>query len=313
MNLRAAGGAFLFISAALVVCAGAAGCREGGATDGGATDGGSSAQGGAGQGGGAAGELRILSLTPSVTEILFAMDLGDAVVGRSTYCTYPPEVADVPAVGDMLRINLEKVIALRPTLALMITSRTDIARSLEGLGVRTVLLESDTMAELLETIDRIGRETGRPEAAAALADRIRTGLEGVRRRVAGRARPRALFAFPMTVGSARMMVAGRGTFVDELLDVAGAANAYPDRADWPTVTPGRVIDLAPQVVVVNAAGDDAAPDRLDAVRRAWANWPSIPAVADGRVHVLTETYLTIPGPRVVQAAQLLADVIHGNS
>jgi iron complex transport system substrate-binding protein len=107
-----------------------------------------------------------------------------------------------------------------------------------------------------------------------------------------------------------MMVAWRGTFVDELLDVAGAANAYPKTADWPTLSPQAVIGLGPEVVIVNATAEDAAPDRLEAVRRAWANWASVPAVKAGRVHVLTETFLTIPGPRVVQAAAVLAEAIH---
>jgi len=258
----------------------------------------------------AAGPLRILSLTPNITEILFAMGLGDKVVGRSTYCTYPPEAAALPAVGDTLKINLERVIALRPTIAFVITKRPDTARTLDGMGIRTVTLRSDKMEELLASIDVIGRETLSPGAARALADRLRADLDAVRRRVAGLARPKVLFAFPMTVGSPQMMVAGRGTFVDELLKVAGGENAYPDAADWPTVTPPKVIAMAPQVVIVNPVGEDAAPDRLEAIRRAWAHWTSVPAVADGRVVILTEPYLTIPGPRVGLAAERLADVIH---
>jgi iron complex transport system substrate-binding protein len=254
--------------------------------------------------------LRILSLTPNITEILFAMGLGDKVVGRSTYCNYPPEAAALPAVGDTLKMNLEKIIALHPTLAFVVTKRPDTARTLEGLGIRTVTLRSDKMEELLASIETIGRETGTPEAARALVDRLRSGLDAVRRRVAGRLRPTVLFAFPMTVGLPQMMVAGRGTFVDELLSVAGGVNAFPDAADWPTVTPQRVIALAPEIVIVNATGEDAAPDRIEAIRRAWANWTSVPAVSSGRVTILTDPYLTIPGPRVGLAAARLAEIIH---
>jgi len=262
-------------------------------------------------------EGRILSLTPNITEILFAMDLGDRVVGRSNYCTYPAEAAAIPAVGDTLHLNLEKIIALRPTVAFVVTRREDLPRTLEGLGIRCVPLESDTMPELLDSIRTIGREarTGAAapkgvDAGARLCARLQGDLEAVRRRVAGFPRPRVLFAFPMTVGSAQMMVAGRGTFVDELLEVAGADNAYPDVAHWPTLSPQRAVALAPDVVLINATGDDAAPDRLEAVRRAWAGLTSIPAVANGRVVILTEPYLTIPGPRVGLAARRLADVIH---
>jgi iron complex transport system substrate-binding protein len=166
------------------------------------------------------------------------------------------------------------------------------------------------MQEMLESVRIIGRETGRPDAAGALIARIQADLDDVRRRVAGLARKKVLFAFPMTVGSSRIMVAGRGTFVDELLTVAGAENAYPDRANWPSIGPQQVVALAPDVVIINAAGDDAPADRIDGIRRAWQSLPSVPAVASGRVHVLTESYLTIPGPRVGQAARLLAETIH---
>ena len=254
--------------------------------------------------------LRILSLTPNITEILFAMGLGDRVVGRSTYCSEPPEARALPVVGDTLHINLRQVAALEPTVAFMITGRTEVARGLERRGIRTVMLESSTLAQMLESIRTIGRETGREDAAGALVERIQADLEAVRREVAGLPRPRVLFAFPMTVGSARIMVAGRGTFVDSLLDAAGAENAYSERADWPTVSPQAVIAMAPQVLIIQAVGNEGAADRVEAIRRAWDNWPSIPAVAEGRVYILTEAYLTIPGPRVGEAARRLAETIH---
>ncbi|MBM4017654.1 MAG: hypothetical protein FJ288_04885 [Planctomycetes bacterium] len=254
--------------------------------------------------------LRILSLTPNVTEILFAMGLGDKVVARSTYCSYPPEVQALPAVGDTLQLNLQEVIRLEPTVAFLITRRDEVPRRLQGLGVRAVPLQSDRMGQMVQSIRTIGRETGREAAADALIQRIGADLDAVARRLQGLPRARVLFAFPMTVGSSRIMVAGRGTFVDELLSVAGAENAYPETADWPTVGPQQVVALAPEVVIINATGDDAPPDRIQVIRRAWDGLPAVPAVASGRVHVLTESYLTIPGPRVGLAARRLAETIH---
>jgi iron complex transport system substrate-binding protein len=254
--------------------------------------------------------MRILSLAPNVTEILFAMGMGDRVVGRSNYCTVPAEALKVPAVGDTLSINLEKVISLKPTLALVVTKRPEVAATLEGVGIRTVMLKCDTMPELMETIQAIGRETQAGEASATLMAWIRENLEATRRRVEGRTRPKVLFAFPMTVGSAQMMVAGRGMFVDGLISVAGGENAYPAAAEWPTVTPAKVIEMAPDVVIINAVGGDAAPDRVQAIQRAWQQWATVPAVRKARVHILTAPFLTIPGPRVGMAAECLADLIH---
>ncbi len=261
------------------------------------------------------GDLRVLSLAPNITEVLFAMGLGDRVVGRSTYCSYPPEVRDLPAVGDTLRLDFEKAVSLHPTHAFLITGRTDPVDRLASLGIRTVPLESDTMPELLESIRIIGCETGRPDAAEALVDRITGDLDAVRRLVRGRPRPKTLFAFPMTVGQVQIMVAGRGTFVDELLQVAGAENAFPKRTDllakdWPTVGPEQIVEFAPEVVIVHAADLDPASDQARSILQAWANWDSIPAVANGRVHLLVEPFLTIPGPRVGRAARILAETIH---
>jgi len=90
---------------------------------------------------------------------------------------------------------------------------------------------------------------------------------------------------------------------------AGAENAYPDRADWPTLGPQQVVALAPEVVIVNAAGPGP-PDRLEVIRRGWAALESVPAVRRGRVHILTDAYLSIPGPRVGLAARRLAETIH---
>jgi iron complex transport system substrate-binding protein len=252
--------------------------------------------------------LRILSLAPNVTEMLFAMGLGDRIVGRCIYCTYPPEAAAIPAVGDEMQLAFEKVIRLEPTIAFLVTRRDVLPRRLEGLGIRAVPLQSDRMDQMFNAIHIIGRETRHEEAAAALLTKIDADLDAVRRRVAGLARPKVLFAFPMTVGSSRIMVAGRGTFVDDLLKVAGAENAYPEAADWPTVGPIQVIAMAPDIAIINAAGE--APDRVQAIRTAWSNLTSVPAVAHGRVYVLTESFLTIPGPRVGLAAKLLAETIH---
>jgi iron complex transport system substrate-binding protein len=253
--------------------------------------------------------LRILSLTPNVTEILFALGLGDKVVGRSTYCDFPPEATALPAVGDTMQLNMAAIIRLQPTLAFAVTRRDDLAKRLAGLGIRTVAVQSDHMDQLLAAIRTIGRETERSEAAEALVARIEADLATVRRRVEGLPHPRVLFAFPATIGTSRIMVAGRGTFVDELLRVAGAENAYPDQADWPSLGPEQVVALAPEIVLINTTGA-AATDRPEAIRTAWAALTSVPAVARGRVHILTAAYLTIPGPRVGQAARLLADTIH---
>jgi iron complex transport system substrate-binding protein len=253
---------------------------------------------------------KIMSLAPNVTEILFAMDLGETVVARTNYCTWPPAAAAIPSVGDSLSLDQEKILALKPTIAFLSTRRTDVPRSLDKLSIRAVPLQFDRLDQMYESVKVIGREVGHEDDAAKLLARVQADLRVVESRVKGRPRPRVLFAFPMTVGSMQMMVAGRGTFVDDLLQTAGADNAFPDKADWPMISGERAIALAPDVIIVNATGAETAPDRVDAVRSVWRRFRSIPAVSNGCVYVLTENYLTIPGPRIGLAASRLSRVIH---
>ena len=96
--------------------------------------------------------LRILSLAPNVTEILFEMGLGDRIVARSNFCDYPPEAKSIPPIGDTLSLNQEKILSLRPTIAFLSTRRQDLPQTLEGMGIRTVPLEFDRFTQLYESI-----------------------------------------------------------------------------------------------------------------------------------------------------------------
>jgi hypothetical protein len=169
----------------------------------------------------------------------------------------------------------------------------------------------ETVAEVHEVIALLGRELGAEPAAAQLSAAIAAELDAVRRQAADVEPVPALITFPMTLGTAGdLTVVGRETFVDELLSISGGANVVPV-AGYPRVSVESVVQWAPQAVIISATGD-IAPDRTDADYLApWAQWAAIPAVRRGRVVVRRELYLTLPGPRMGRAAQLLLEVLHG--
>ena len=165
---------------------------------------------------------RIVSLAPAVTETLFALGEGGAVVGVSQYCDYPPAATHLPKVGTFLTPNVEAIAALRPDLIIgpgLSSSRREV-RALEAMGYPTLTVDDDSLAGIEQSITRIGARTGQQKAAVTLLATIQDHIEDVRARLA-HTRPRTVV---MLVGHEPMVAVGRGTFLDDLLHLAGADN-----------------------------------------------------------------------------------------
>lgn len=252
----------------------------------------------------------VASLAPNVTELIFAMGQGRHLVGRSRYCTYPPEVERLPILGDVREVNFEKMIALAPDLAVFNTSSAAGYTRLTAAGIRCLSPRMETVDEVYQVIDLLGRELHAETEAAALAARLRGELDAVRRAAAGARPVRTLVTFPDTVGSGgELLVVGRETFLDELLTLAGGTNVAEVKA-YPRVNIETLARWSPEVILISETGDVSPGGTDEAYRRPWARWDSIPAVRDGRVIVLRESYLTIPGARMGAAARLLLKVLH---
>ncbi len=259
---------------------------------------------------------RIVSTAPSITEMLFALGLGDRVVGVTTFCRYPPEAARKPKIGDYLRPNLELIVAARPDL--VIVERTGVRRGGLPPGARRPGLEVDdgALAGIYDSIERIGRAAGVPERAAALNARLRAELEALARRTAGRPRPRTLIVLGRTPGRLEGIVAaGRGSYLDELIGLAGGRNIFADTVSaYGKVPLEAVLARDPEVIV--DLGEMADPESFDERRRRavvalWRRQPALSAVRSGRVYAAASAAFLVPGPRVAEAARALAEMIHG--
>src|SRR5215467_4084709 len=162
---------------------------------------------------------RLISLAPSVTEILFAIGLGDRVVGVTTYCDYPPETATIEKVGDTQRPNLEKIISLKPDLVIISTASQleEFVGNLERLGVPVYVNNPTDLGSLLDSIQRLGGVAGVPESAAALVAGLSSRINEVHSKVAGLRRPRVL----LVLSSEPLITAGGRTFINDLITEAG--------------------------------------------------------------------------------------------
>jgi iron complex transport system substrate-binding protein len=246
---------------------------------------------------------RVVALAPSVTEVVYGLGEGDRLVGVCGQCDYPPATRDLPRVGGYLAPSVEAVLAVRPDLVLVVPSpgNREAVRTLERAGLRVLVTGDRTLDDLWQAIDSIGAALGVPDRGAALRASVQQQLDAVRRRVAGLPATRVL----LVVGHRPLIVAGGGTLQDELLRVAGGVNVAADAGTaFPQVPIELVVARAPEVILDAAMGSEAGGQEL------FEGLRTVPAVRDGRIVPLAADAIFRAGPRVGEAAALLAGAIH---
>ena len=240
---------------------------------------------------------RIVSLIPNATEILFDMGLGDLVVGVTRYCDRPPEARDLPKVGGILDVSTEAVLSLRPDLVIGSPAvlRGGLAGVLRASGASILPLDFDTMESVARGITAIGEAAGRPGAARAMLDRFRRTMAALRGRAAGKPRIKVLFV----AGVNPLVVAGRGSFIGELLELAGLDNvAGAGSVPYPTWSMEQVIRASPDVVIDGTMG-----------RSGLASMLAGAGLSGTGLITPSDEAIVRPGPSAVRAAMDLVDRI----
>ncbi len=256
------------------------------------------------------GPLRIVSLAPSLTEIVYALGRDEWLQGVTDFCDYPPPARAKPRIGGPTTPNLERIVQMRPDLVLATTEgnpRDAVAR-LDQLGIPVFVVKPDGYSGVLASIRVLGHVLRAERAGGDLVRNLEARAAAVRQEVGGRPRPRTLFL----VWAEPLIAVGPTTVVGDLLEMAGGGNIIRERAvQYPRLGWEEVVGGAPDVIVV---ADHRAPDRVsreEALSNApWNSWPSIPAVRAGRVVLLPADPLLRPGPRVADALEQLARAIH---
>ena len=256
---------------------------------------------------------RIVSLSPSITETLFALGLGDRVVGVTRYCTHPPEARGRRQVGGYYDPGYEAVVALMPDLVVLREDHDRVRRVLLGLGLEVLSVEHRTLEGVLDSVPAIGRAAGVGPRADVLLASLRERMAAVSARAPRANRPRALVCVGRTVGSGRLedvYIAGRDGFYDRMLRLAGGANAYTGRLPFPAVAAEGILMLDPDVIIDLVPDPERLAGGEAELRRDWESLPNVRAVRDGRVYVFGEDYVTIPGPRFVLTLERIARALH---
>jgi cobalamin transport system substrate-binding protein len=252
--------------------------------------------------------MRIISLAPSVTETIFALGLGGRLVGVSTYCDYPPAANRIDRVGSFLAPNVEAIVAKHPDVIIAVPSpgNESPVETLRRLGMKVLLVDPQTVAEIEESFVTIGRELDHEAEARALVSRVERRMASVRARVAGAPARKVL----MVVGQTPLIAAGAHTFQDELIRMAGGINvAAAAGGTWPHLSLEFAIAAAPEVIIDTTMGNEERAGAAAALRF-WKAFPSLPAVRDGRIYGYKAYQLLRPGPRIGEALSLIARFIH---
>ena len=237
---------------------------------------------------------RIVSLSPSATEVVAALGAVPQLVGVDTYSKFPAEVAQVAKVGDYLHPNAETILQMRPTLVIADDVHADLAHVLSDAHARVASCPIHTLADVKTCLGTVGAALGRPDVAATVVAQIDTDVAAARR-AAPPSHPRVLLVIDRDAdGLANLVAAGPGSYVDELLAVVGGANVLAASAlPYPKVSVEDILRAQPQVIL----------DLSFAARASTTPWDAldIPAAHDHRVVAITDETLLAPSPRVAQA------------
>jgi len=255
---------------------------------------------------------RIVCLTPSITETVFALGCGDRVVGVTDYCNYPPEARQKVRLGGFFNPNFERLIVLNPDLVISQGHSEKITQFCRREDINLLRLDTSNIESIYQSISLLGRELGCPERARQLCYDIRTSLERISKQLANRPRRRVFFSLYRTTGTmSGVSTVGGGTFISELISVAGGSSIFDDVSlAYPQISQESLFKRRPEVIIEPLSAPFLSENYRRERLRDWQKFSELPAVRNGQIYFPPLDSLLIPGPRIGPAAAALARMIH---
>ncbi|HQV12925.1 MAG TPA: cobalamin-binding protein, partial [Nitrospira sp.] len=248
---------------------------------------------------------RVVSLAPSITEMLFALGLDEQVVGVTDFCNFPAAATAKPKVGYS-NPNLESLLALRPELIVAPREfhRANVLAKLEELKIPVLLLEATSLEQVFAHIHTLGRIFDRSTAAHALTAEMRQQMAEISRRTEGLPRTRVLYV----INSQPLITVGPGSYIHQMIGLAGGTNIASEAATaYPRLTMETVLKEDPEILIFPRGSVETVPR---SEQETWRRWTTLTAVQQNRLREVSADALNRPGPRVMQGLEALARVIH---
>lgn len=249
--------------------------------------------------------VRVVSLAPSMTEILYSLGLDEEIVGVTDFCDYPPRALAKPKIGYS-NPNLESLVALKPDLVLAPSTflRTDTLAKLEQLKIPTFILDAKAIEDIPSHIQIIGRMLDRVLAGDRVATEMRQQIMVLKGKVQALPRPRVLYV----LNSQPLITVGPGSFIHQMIELAGGVNvAGRAQAPYPRLSLEEVLREDPELLIFPVGKSEGV---SESEQQQWRRWTTMSAVRQQRFHHVQSDLLNRPGPRIAQGLEALARIIH---
>ena len=252
---------------------------------------------------------RIVALSPSDCEILYALGAEDTLVGRGQYCDYPEAVLEIPAVNSGAETNLEQILALNPQVVVMtaMAQTTEQVEALEKAGVKAVVSDAQDIAGTYEAIALLGKLVGKEAEADALITQMKDAFAAIAEKAENTGKTVYFEVSPLEYG---LWTAGKNTFMDELATICGLENAFADVEGWQGVSQEQVLARDPDYIVTISMYFGEGPTPVEEILGR-KGWEGLKAVKNQQVFNADSNAMSRPAPRLVDAAQALFDFVYG--
>jgi len=249
---------------------------------------------------------RVISLAPNITQIIYDLGCEDRLRGVTTYSDYPAPAKALPRVGDYVRLDLEKIVSLKPDLCIAIKDGNpkETVMRLESLGIPVYAVNPRSIDTVMSSVLAIGELLNASDRAESLVAGMKTRICRVEKMAAtASAKPRVFFQ----IGISPIVSVGSDTFINELIEKAGGVNLAGNRTAYPRFSFEEIVVLAPDIIIMTTMEQEGA---FDEVKARWRQWPGVPAVMADRIFVVDSDIFDRPTPRLIDALEILAQMIH---
>ena len=249
---------------------------------------------------------RVISLAPSITEIIYALEQENRLKGVTRYSDFPIEATKLPKIGSYVRLDLERIVALNPDLCIAIKDGNpkEVISRLESLKIPVYVVNPRNLNTVLETIMEIGSILNAGDKAETLLTTLHNRIQRVKSLIAPDTyRPGVFFQ----IGISPIVSVGSETFLHELIVLAGGKNLADGKTPYPRFSTEQVLALAPEIFIVTSMARQAV---FEQVKAEWRRWPTMPAVRNERIFLVDSNLFDRPSPRLVDGLELLIKLIH---
>jgi iron complex transport system substrate-binding protein len=257
---------------------------------------------------------RIISLAPSITEILFMLGMGDKIVGVTRYCDYPPEAVKETKIGGYCNPNYELIVDLTPDLVVLLQEHLEQKKYLTKLGLNILMVNNQTISGILNAFISIGKTCNREQKAREVVADIQSRINRIKDKTKGLPRPRVMISIGRTMGSGSLKdvyIAGKNGFYDEMIALAGGSNVYEGTSiTFPVLSAEGILILNPEIIIDMISDLEEKGLSEQMILKEWDSVSKVEAVKNKRVYVFGQGYVVIPGPRFILILEALARAIH---